>query len=276
VAAPANVLYLAIAPHARPLRSPAAFSARTYRPPPALPVVQRQKEVLTAVTDLSPAQIEQLTTNRSSMYGFLARIYRVEVDQGFLDQLARMDLSVDVDEPEISEGYRLLKGFLGHLAGSALTDLAVEYARIFLGAGLARGDAAFPYESVYTSPDRLVMQEARDQVLKIYREERLDRAEAFNEPEDHVALELEFMAYLCQKTTEALKAGDKVGTLGYLTKQKDFLEKHLIPWVPTFCADIQRIAQRDFYKAVARITVGYLGMEQELIGELIEEIQEKS
>ena len=226
--------------------------------------------------NLSAVEFERLVSNRGCMYGFLARIYRVEVDQELLDQMAKMDLSVDVDEHDISEGYRMLKGFLGHLRESTLTDLAVEYARIFLGAGSARGEGAYPYESVYTSPKRLVMQDARDQVLKIYREEWLDRAEEFHEPEDHLAFELEFMAYLCQKTTEALKAGDNGAALGYLEKQQDFLEKHLIPWVPAFCADVERVAQGDFYKAVAKITVGYLGMEQDLMGELMDEIQEKS
>jgi anaerobic sulfite reductase subunit A len=110
----------------------------------------------------------------------------------------------------------------------------------------------------------------------MYREEGLDRAGEFNEPEDHVALELEFMAYLCQKTTAALQSGDQGAASGYLHKQKDFLEKHLIPWVPTFCSDVQRIARGDFYKAVAKITVGYLDIERDLIGELIEEIQGKS
>jgi len=110
-------------------------------------------------------------------------------------------------------------------------------------------------------------------VLKIYREEGLDRAEEFNEPEDHVAFELEFMAYLCQKTTEVLKDGDKGSALGYLKKQQEFLEKHLVPWVPAFCNDVQRVARGDFYKAIAKITNGYLGMEQDLIGELVDEIQ---
>ena len=96
---------------------------------------------------------------------------------------------------------------------------------------------------------------------------------ALHEPEDYIAFEMEFMAYLCQKTTEGLKDGDKGSALGYLRKQNDFLEKHLIPWVPAFCDDVQRVARGDFYKAVAKITIGYLGMEQDLIGELIDEIQ---
>ena len=180
------------------------------------------QEVLTEVENFSTVELEKLISNRGSMYGFLARIYRVEVDRELLEQMAKMDLSLEVDVSEISEGYRMLKGFLEQLRESSLTDLAVEYARIFLGAGLGRGEGAYPYESVYTSPDRLVMQEARDQVLKIYREEGLDRAEEFSEPEDHIAFELEFMAYLCQKTAEALKDGERGSVLGYLKKQKDF------------------------------------------------------
>lgn len=231
-------------------------------------------EWIEKVERFNPAAIATLVSDRCSMYEFLARIYRDEVDQELLDRIIKMAPSVDIDETEISEGYRMLKSFIGHLTGSTVTDLAVEYARIFLGAGIK--DAAYPYESVYTSPNKLVMQEARDQVLKLYREEGLDRAEEFNEPEDHIAFELEFMAFLCQKTTEALKAGDKVGASAYLNKQKQFLAKHLIPWAPTFCADIQRIAQADFYKAIAKITLGYLSMEQDIVNELIEEIQAQS
>lgn len=223
----------------------------------------------------STTELEMLISNRGSTYTLLARIYRTEVEQELLERMGGMSLPVEIDVPEMSEGYRMLKDYLAHPTGSMLTGLAVDYARIFLGAG-ATGNVAYPYESVYTSPDRLVMQDARDEVLKLYREEGLDRAEEFNEPEDHIALELEFMAHLCQKTTEALKDGNKGLAPGYMKKQQDFLEKHLIPWVPTFCNDIQRLAREDFYKAVARITVGYLSMEKDLIGELMDEIQEKN
>jgi anaerobic sulfite reductase subunit A len=193
------------------------------------------------------------------------------VDQQLLDQLVKTNLSPEIEGSEIRDGYWMLKGFLGNMAESTLTDLAVEYASIFLG---VRGkDSAFPYESVYTSSERKVMQEARDQVLKIYREEGLCRAEDFYEPEDHIALELEYMAYLCRKQAEALRINDKWAAIGNLNKQKDFLEKHLMIWVPTFCTDIQRIAQADFYKAIAKITTGYIDMEQDLIGELIVEIK---
>lgn len=222
----------------------------------------------------SPMGFEELFSNRCSMYGFLARIYREEVDPDLLDRMTDMDLSVEVDTPEIDAGYAMLKRFLEVPRESAITDLSMDYARIFLGAGVAGTNGAYPYESVYTNADRLVMQDARDEVLQLYREEGLDRAQEFNEPEDHLALELEFMAYLCQRTAAALKEGDNGNALNYLQKQQEFLAKHLLAWVPAFCEDVQRLAREDLYKAVAKITVGYLNMERELIAELMDEIRD--
>jgi putative dimethyl sulfoxide reductase chaperone len=216
--------------------------------------------------------LKELIANRSDMYGFLARLYREEADQELLERMAEMEGPVKEGWPEINEGYRLLKNYLDRRTEKSVFDLATDYAGIFLVAG-AKGDCAYPYESIYTSPLRLVMQEARDQVLKLYRENGLEKSPESNEPEDHISCELEFMSYLCGKTVKALKANDKKPALGYLKKQKYFLEEHLGKWAPAFCQDIERIAEADFYKAVARITTGYLHLEQDLIEELIEVVK---
>lgn len=218
-------------------------------------------------------ELEQLLLNRCSMYSFLARIYRLEADEELLAQMAAMDLSVDVDVPQIRQGYEMLRSYLANRGATTLTDLAVDYARVFLGAGQGEKDGAYPYESVYTSPERLVMQEARDQVLDLYRKEGLEPSEAMIEPEDHLSLELEFMACLSKRTAEALEAGDHERALRDLQKQQEFLEKHLLSWVPAFCQDVQRFAHEGFYQAVALITAGYLALERELIGDLIGVVQ---
>ncbi len=217
------------------------------------------------------SSIDMLITNRASMYLFLARCFRIEVDQIFLDQLAQMDFGIESDQPEIAEGYRMLMDYLAQVSSGTLTDLAVDYASVFLAAGKLEGHSAFPYESVYTSPDKLIMQDARDQVLKLYRDEGLDRSDELDVPEDHIALELEFMAYLCQKTHDALMADQVEIAVEYLTKQKHFLEQHLLNWIPAFSADTQQSAHTDFYRAVAKVLGGYLEMEQTLIGQLLEE-----
>ena len=184
-----------------------------------------------------------------------------------------MDLSAEVEEAEIAEGYALLDRFVSTTTESTLTELAVDYAKIFLG--VRRGSGAFPYESIYTSENRLFMQEARDEVLAAFRAEGLDRADDFNEPEDHVALEFEFMAYLCQKALTAFQESEDEKALGYLEKQKAFLEEHILNWVPDFCRDVDEIAQTDFYKAAAKITHGYINLEGAIIGELLREVSQE-
>jgi len=222
------------------------------------------------MSDITRAEWETLISNRAGTYAFLSRLYRVEADKALLEQISEMGLSTEVEEPDISEGYALLEQFIGRTTESTLTELAVDYARLFLG--VSRGSGAFPYESVYTSEGRLFMQEARDEVLKVFREEGLDRADDFTEPEDHVSLEFEFMAFLCHKTLDALQKCDDEDALGYLEKQKVFLDNHILNWVPTFCKDVERFAQTDFYKAAAKITHGYLRLEGAILDELLQEI----
>jgi len=220
--------------------------------------------------DITRAEFNTFISNRADTYSFLSRIYRVEADKALLDQISGMGLSVGEGETEIGEGYALLERFVAATTESTLTDLAVDYARIFLG--VSRGSAAFPYESVYTSESRMFMQESRDEVLTVFRAEGLDRAEDFNEPEDHIALEFEFMAFLSQKTIDALQEGEDEDVVRYLEKQNAFLEEHILTWVPDFCRDVDRFAKTDFYKAAAKITQGFLDIEKAVIGELIREI----
>lgn len=206
----------------------------------------------------------ELLTNLESRrlgYVFLSQVYAREVSLDFLRKLR--------DVPQETDG--MLKEFAERLKGSDLREvkieLAVEYAALFLNAGR---HPVFPFESVYTSEERLLMQEARDEVLSDYRKEGLDKIEGFREPEDHIAIELEFMSYLCQKTIDSIKKGDDEAALAYLKKQKDFLEKHLMVWVPTFCIDLERAAKSDFYRAIAKITKSYIELEKEILENLMQ------
>jgi len=185
----------------------------------------------------------------------LSRVFWKEADWDLLDMLKHVDILFDINDPIIREGAGLIMNIIEHPTDAVLTDLAVDYAQTFIGTSI---DSPFPYESVYTSPDRLLMQEARDKVLKIYHEEGFAIPFESNEPEDHISIELEFMAYLSQKIIESMEKDAKEAALGYLNRQKQFLEDHLYNWVPSFCQDIERKARTDFYKGIARITTAYL------------------
>jgi TorA maturation chaperone TorD len=218
---------------------------------------------------LTEAQALEILQNRAATYGFLSRVYRQEVTAAFLVDLAAQAASEAEDEME-SEGYRLLRDFVAGMARADVEkvriDLATEYASLFLNMGHR---PVAPYESVYTSPERLLMQKARDDVLALYRQEGLDRIDEFHEPEDHLAVELEFMAYLCQKAMAAMEAGDRAGAAAALRQQKEFLQKHLLVWVPAFCRDVQQAAETGFYRGLALITAEHLAMESETVDDLL-------
>lgn len=213
----------------------------------------------------------ELMVNRENMYRFLGRLYKVEVDITLLHQLKNMVFPTETEEKEMDEGYQLLKDYLQNLGMDPITDLAVDYARVFLGAGVYEGIVANPYESVYTSPEHLIMQDARDEVLAAYWAKGLDKRDSLNVPEDHISLEFEYMAFMCQETYNALKDTDWRRISGSLMEQAEFLEQHLLNWIPNFCGDIIKCSATDFYIGVAKITNGFLRMEKNLLEELISE-----
>ena len=215
----------------------------------------------------SEIDLGALMLQRQAMYQFLARAFRSEVDQELLDTLARIDLAAETGVPEIDRGYRTLASWLMTVDDSTLAALGAEYARIMLGAGPSGGGGAFPYESVYTSPQGLLMQEARARVADLYRAEGL--AGEPTEPEDHLALELEFVAHLCAGAARVLAAGEMEAAARNLLAQRAFLTEHLLNWAPRLCGDVARLATSDFYRAIADITSAYLVIDHDLLAGLL-------
>jgi anaerobic sulfite reductase subunit A len=116
------------------------------------------------------------------------------------------------------------------------------------------------------------MQQARDDVLKVYRSMGVDKASGFAEPEDHIAMELQFMNHMCEKTNTALEDEKLADAKTCLEVQRDFLDEHLGKWVPKLAADILKSARGDFYKAVAKITKGYVEMDKKVVAELMDNL----
>lgn len=220
---------------------------------------------------LDPEEFNNILGDRADTYGFLSRLYSVEIDKELLDKMKELDFNIEADIGKTSQGYQLWQTYLKQTGINTLTDLAVDFVRIFIGHGKRKKDIAYPYESVYTSPKRMLMQEARDEVLSFYLEEDLYTIKEFVEPEDHIAVELEFMAHLCRKIQKLSRTGDTDGILKYLEKQKLFLTQHLLHWAPTFCEDVISIACEDLYKGLAIITNDFLTLDGEVVDDLIDE-----
>lgn len=218
----------------------------------------------------------EVMNNRAALYSLLARVYRTEIDEELLSELKAMRFPKDTGNDNVDEGYQLLHHYLCTLNEASLTHLAVDFARVFLGSGTTDTNAAFPFESVYTSPRGLTMQDARDQVLALYRSQGLDKSSSWREAEDHIALELEFLKVLCLRTAQALQDGDAEEATRQLLTQYNFMQTHIFNWTPRFISDICAYAKTDFYVAIAHITQGFLQEEEALLKEaLSKEIPEQ-
>lgn len=228
--------------------------------------------------------LADLCSARAATYALLARLYGKEVDQGLLDTLIATDYPVSTGVADADEGYRLIATYLSGTWEGTLTELAADYVHAFIGSNGGHVSAAYPFESVYRSDTGLLMQDARDEALALYRTAGLEKAGDWPEGEDHICAELEYMRVLSQRCSEVLAdavagdAADEEGAAGgdavmwatrLLRAQKSFMDCHLAKWVPAFTADVERFAKQDFYKGLAKVTRGFIAQDALVLGEVL-------
>ena len=215
-------------------------------------------------------ELVDFMTRRARTYGLLARIFRVEVDGKFLEELRHLKFPTSTGNEHVDYGYRTMYNYLKGTWEDTLLDLARDYARTFIGHGNNGRSAAYPFESVHTSEKRLLMQDARDEVLAIYRANLLKKGEEWNDCEDHIALELEFMQVMSERTAKALKEGKEAEAVEMLKTQRAFVGQHLANWVPMFVSDIKYFSQTDLYIGAGELLLGFVQTEVEALDDLLD------
>lgn len=232
-------------------------------------------EELLEVTETAEAADEvdlvELMNARAQGYGMLARLLRVEIDVDTLKELQGMRFPTATGNAKADEGYRQMFEYLRRAWDDSITELAIDFVRTFIGHGVNGYSAAYPFESVYTSERRLLMQEARAEVLATFRENNLKK-DRWTEGEDHIALELEFMQRMSLRTAEALAAGNDDEAVELVRRQYTFLQDHLLNWVPMFVSDMRMFAKTLFYQGVAQLLMGHLEEDEAVLAALLESV----
>lgn len=229
-----------------------------------------QDEALDKTPDgaLDAPSLAAIMDQRASTYAYLARLFRAEVDADLLSAMHDDLYPVSSGNDSVDAGNRLIATYLSNLHPGSLEELHVDYARCFIGSGTDASTAAYPFESVYTSPKRLLMQDARDEVRAVYRAAGLERQDNWNEGEDHLSLEFEYEAMLCRRCATALRSGHEDEAASLAASQRNFFSDHIATWVPLMLADLRRFAASELYQGVADLTEGFLAIEAELLEEL--------
>lgn len=206
-------------------------------------------------------QVAASASERAAIYEFLSIALGEEIPLAFLEALR-------AEPPELDEEWDRVCAQIAEADDVALeairSELAAEYVRVFLG--MSKNPIA-PYESVYTSPAHLLMQEARDEVVALYRREGFAIDAEEHLPEDHLAFELGFMAGLCRRTAEACEAGRPEEAERLLEAQRRFVGSHLQNWVPQFVGDMRERVNTPFYAALASLLDEFVAAEAEWLEE---------
>jgi TorA maturation chaperone TorD len=160
----------------------------------------------------------------------------------------------------VSQGSILLQNwqreYVQDNSGALHAALSDDYNRLFIGPGKV---LAPPWESVYKTKDRLIFQEHTLEVRKWYSRFGLESETIYREPDDHIGLELIFIAHLASLGLHATENQDNEPLKDLISAQRQFLQEHPMSWANLWCADVLEFGRTDFYRGVALLVDGVLG-----------------
>jgi putative dimethyl sulfoxide reductase chaperone len=186
---------------------------------------------------------------RSQVYRFLSTAFAKEPTAQLLTRLHSKSLSnledeLGLDLPEVERVEPI---------EDQVEKLACEHARLFIGPG----QHLSPHESVWRGEGRL-WGEATAEVDSIYRDCGFSVDPSFKDLPDHVSVELAFIARACDVEADRWVAQDQELLKNVLTIETQFMDWHLLKWVPTFLDQVAENSQCIYYKRLGRVAKRFL------------------
>ena len=190
---------------------------------------------------------------KATIQRFLATIYADEISPRLYQEMKSEDFLRDLKTvsdtvycEELAGGSKALFEFMDRAGAGTYQELQFEYADLFLNAGKS---PVLPYESFYADREPTTHGEPLFQMRETLRNHGLHKDPDFLEPEDHIAVEFDFLSEMNRR----LAAGD----MSAAEVRADFGKQHMA-WRTEFCAVLHSADKSGFYKALAELTLGYL------------------
>lgn len=144
--------------------------------------------------------------------------------------------------PRTAEGLTLVAG-----SNEPAEAVADDHFRLLRGPGQP---LAVPWASVHLSQDALLFDEETFAVRQAYARHGLAVPHVNREPDDHISLELEFLATLLVRALEAAGADDPARAEELVAAHDEFCRDHLLPFGPDFFAAVEQHAATSLYRGV--------------------------
>jgi putative dimethyl sulfoxide reductase chaperone len=211
------------------------------------------------------AALAAVARQRSQTYWWLSELFLAAPDEAGVARLREhaAETSNGDDDVVLITRLRELAAALTHTSPEAL---AVEHARLFAGLSESYGPAP-PFESMHAGVP--AQGESVPSMVDAYRAAGFDQIDVPAVPQDHLAVELRFMALLAAQESAARDRGDGERVRVLLTHQQRFIDDHLLSWVPAYCERIAVATREAFFAAVAHMTAETLALDRDNLDDLI-------
>lgn len=164
---------------------------------------------------------------------------------------ARMERSLAA----LEENARLMASLPGQ---EAVHRVAAEYTRLFVGPG---APPAPLWESLYREGGKFLFGQPTFDMKQVLREHGLGLDEETHQLEDHLGVELLYLAAMSERfAAGAPSAADVRGQAG-------FIQEHLLWWVGDLHAKAEALAPEGYYAPVIELAWGVLLWDAELLAE---------
>jgi TorA maturation chaperone TorD len=217
-----------------------------------------------------------IAAGRAAFYDLLVAVFRHLPDRDLLMRIERGDFQeffarcCELENGRLNSGVDLLNsyqaGIRGKTEGEVLTELSVDRTKMLRGTG--HEDLKPPYEGLYMR--KKSMGDSVLEVRRSYRKAGLMPDETVHESPDYLCVELDFMKQLCLREQDQwLHDG---GIKETIAQEEEFLREHLGTWVGDFCRAVGKHGLTDFYKGFSLILAAFVSMDQEWLGEVLQQV----
>ena len=229
------------------------------------------------MNDQTREAAEVLLCNRLFLYSLLHKLFGREPDEELLNILTdehtgeAFALLSEEEKDIMDRTAAFLKEIREEKQNPAFLEEAKdEYTRLFIGPVSL---VAPPWESVYGQKDAMLFQESTLEVRNTYRQFGLIPEGYPHVADDSLALELHFMALLAQRSLDAFYAGKYEDLAADLTGSEEFLDKHLLVWIPKFLERMKSARSNILYPQMCLVLDEFLRKDAGTVREILEALK---
>lgn len=200
---------------------------------------------------MKQTELAAAAEDRSRFFWWLAEWFLRPPSQDQLNSLPGAEMvAADAPDEAMSSAWRALATATPDPEALALDELGAEFTRLLGGVHEGSGPPP-PFESVWRE-DRLIG-ESTIAVIQAYHHAGFADIDPEAGPQDHLSVELKFIALLALREAEAWRAHDAIGARTRVAEQHEFVSQHLAIWAPRWAESIIEQSRLPLFAALARL-----------------------